>query len=115
MEELINFIIAIVFIGVAVAIKLIEVFSRKKIPLPLPSRSGKPEEGFFEEIEIKPESKIEVEGLRKLKKESPAVTTTLVTPSAGLKGFTREELQNGIILSTILGPPKGLFRKFHRY
>lgn len=104
MEEFIQFIIAVIFIGVALAFKLLEMSSRKKMPLPLPELPQ--EEGLYEEIE--PELKPKVEFKPVVQEPRPVPKPKIPEPE--YRGFTIGELQKGIVLSTILGPPKSLPR-----
>lgn len=106
MEEFIQFIIAIIFIGVALVFKLMEMSSRKKMPLPLPELP--PEEEIFEEIEPEPKSKPKIK-VKPIVKE-PRPVTKVKIPESEHRGFSIGELEKGIILSTILGPPKSLSR-----
>lgn len=105
MDEVIQFIIAVIFIGVALAFKLMEMASRKKMPLPLPELP--PEEEIFEEIEPEPKPKIEIKPI--IKEPRPVHKPKILEPE--YIGFPIGELQKGIILSTILGPPKALTRR----
>lgn len=108
MEEVIQFVIAIIFIGVAIAFKLIEMATRKKMPLPLPEMP--PSEEFFEEMEVQPEPKVEI---KPIPQEPQPIPKVIIAPPKGVPslGLSIGELQRGIVLATILGPPKALSRR----
>lgn len=107
MEEVIQFIIAIIFIGVALAFKLMEMAGRKKMPLPLPELPL--EEELPEEFEVQPQ----LEPKKKI--VPPSKKTEIIReapiPEALPLGLSIDDLKKGIILSVILGPPKALFRR----
>lgn len=111
MEELINFIIVIVFIGIALAIKLMEMASRKKMPLPLPEPIFEeiPSEEL-EEVEIKPEQQSQIIQIVPQKVEVKLKKPFVEIPAIEISKFSRNDLQNGIILSAVLGPPRSLSR-----
>lgn len=107
MEEVIQFVIVIIFIGVALAFKLIEMATRKKMPLPLPEMP--PSEEFFSEVEVQPEPKVEIKPIPQ--KPQPIPKIVIAPKAAPSLGLSIGELQRGIILAAILGPPKALSRR----
>lgn len=120
MEELINFIVVIIFIGIAILVKLIEASSKKKRPLPgpVPEIPEIPEE-IWPEIEVEEEPEPKVKEPIEIPKV-PEVEPEIIIPKEEVlpppfRILSREGLQNGIILSAILGPPRCRTRwPFHR-
>lgn len=119
MEDIIQVIISIFIVAAVVVAKLIEL-SRRKMPLPLPEPlpSGELPEDFEIIYKQIPETKkpaitIPVEEPRQIRIRKPVVER-VEKPAISVGGFSRNELQNGIILSTILGPPRSI-SKFKLY
>lgn len=118
-EELINFVVVVIFIGVALLVKFIEAASKKKrpLPMPVPEAPEVPEEVWPElEIEPEPEPEIEVKEPvkvpRRPEKKPEIITPKEEVPTPPSRFLSRKDLQEGIILSTILGPPRSRSRWF---
>lgn len=107
MEELGELIVAIIILVGVFGIKLMEMATRKKMPLPLPELP--PEEELSEEFETHPQPQVEI---KPIPQEPRPIPKVVISPPKGVPslGLSIGELQHGIVLSTILGPPKAKAR-----